>query len=492
MDLESKLKKLQMARAEAARVRRSFSQVVVYSDHSIAGSKNTSNYQDLPDWPVIPLSGGPIYTVIGPNAAEGPEQFGNVFSGQAISSYPQVDGKGRMGDPICDRFGTSFYPGNSAAIAVADGCSWGKQPAEAAERSVKAFLTYFDGVKGIFSTKEAGRNLLLSFSQAHKAISEGKKDQSECGTTTLIGGLMLRLREPQGEFKEKDWVFLCCSIGDCKAFLISHHGEATDISLGSWGPKQSVQDPGGRLGPFNGSQPDLRNLTLTLVPCASGDKIILVTDGVHDNFSPEFLGKLPSDVLRITNHQSTFPNVKGPWLELDTDAHREIQQLYVQHVLKKLLNNADQPSHVVQRLLNYCWLITENSRWFVEHHPSKKMPSDYLAYPGKLDHSTATCLKIGLYDDRGNFIEENPTQDSQEQVSMTTSLTNLIYYSQEVVALINEWEREKEKKIARLEKDKSLLEEEVQDQRSKLKKLEEEIALLKFDNQMMKKHSQKS
>ena len=57
-------------------------------------------------------------------------------------------------------------------------------------------------------------------------------------------------------------MFVCASVGDCKAFLIEHDTlKVRDITLDNRGGQQFDADCGGRLGPVmeNGG-PDLRNL----------------------------------------------------------------------------------------------------------------------------------------------------------------------------------------------------------------------------------------
>jgi hypothetical protein len=56
--------------------------------------------------------------------------------------------------------------------------------------------------------REAAHCLLRGFAAAHLKITEGKNDPSEAGTTTLLGGAILELAEPDRthEFKV-DFVF---------------------------------------------------------------------------------------------------------------------------------------------------------------------------------------------------------------------------------------------------------------------------------------------
>lgn len=112
------------------------------------------------------------------------------------------------------------------------------------------------------------------------------------------------------------WIFVFASIGDCKAFKVpllplslfllslSHPPQfdprartCTDVTAGNRNNLSDPRDPGGRLGPQarNGG-PDLRNLELYSVGLVPGDILLLFSDGVHDNFDPQNLGKMPTDI----------------------------------------------------------------------------------------------------------------------------------------------------------------------------------------------------
>ena len=79
---------------------------------------------------------------------------------------------------------------------------------------------------------EAAHLLLRAFAEADKKIMEGKDFHWEAGTTTLLSGIILRFKED--EEGTPPWGFVCCSVGDCKAFLYSHKNkEVTDITAGN-------------------------------------------------------------------------------------------------------------------------------------------------------------------------------------------------------------------------------------------------------------------
>ncbi|EFA80649.1 protein phosphatase 2C-related protein [Heterostelium album PN500] len=181
------------------------------------------------------------------------------LSTRSISTYPLLPGGEKDGDPIADKLFVQVHR-NRAILAVADGCNWGKRPALAASHAIAAFANYFNQRQSeILTLQDAGHFLLRAFCEAHNKIVEGKNDIWEAGTTTLLGGLVLELEDDSGVPK---WGFLCASVGDCKAFLVSlKRREATDVTNGNRCNLNDTRDPGGRLGPYVGQgYPDLRNL----------------------------------------------------------------------------------------------------------------------------------------------------------------------------------------------------------------------------------------
>src|SRR5690554_4793031 len=95
------------------------------------------------------------------------------------------------------------------------------------------------------------------------------------------------------------WAFVFVSIGDCKAFHWSSAShKLVDVTAGNRTSLIDVRYPGsyllllirlgGRLGPHTEvGEPDLRNLGLYCCPYAEGDLLLLVSDGIHDNFDPQ-------------------------------------------------------------------------------------------------------------------------------------------------------------------------------------------------------------
>eukprot|EP01119_Soliformovum_irregulare_P024800 TRINITY_DN8987_c0_g1_i1.p3 TRINITY_DN8987_c0_g1~~TRINITY_DN8987_c0_g1_i1.p3 ORF type:complete len:135 (-),score=21.14 TRINITY_DN8987_c0_g1_i1:15-419(-) len=55
------------------------------------------------------------------------------------------------------------------------------------------------------------------------------------------------------------------------------------------------------------------------------------------------------------------------------------------------------PTDAVDSLSNYTMTTTKRSREFMENNVNQTLPLDWVAYPGKLDHSTCICFRLGRW-----------------------------------------------------------------------------------------------
>eukprot|EP01127_Copromyxa_protea_P016713 TRINITY_DN5010_c0_g1_i1.p1 TRINITY_DN5010_c0_g1~~TRINITY_DN5010_c0_g1_i1.p1 ORF type:complete len:1604 (+),score=274.67 TRINITY_DN5010_c0_g1_i1:128-4813(+) len=239
-----------------------------------------------------------LYGPLDPKLERFEANVGEGVYGVVTTTYPRISMKPEerehQGDPICDKFCLERFE-NGVIAAVADGCNWGPKPRSAAEIASRTFVEY--NKKHVF---EAGlemttvaENLVKACSSAHAAILQSSPKAFDCGTTTLLGGCLLQIEEP-----EHHWAFVCVGVGDCKAYRISiQEGSVnvTDISRGSRGDKGALdqRDCGGRLGPFRKTQPDLRNFQAYFSYLKPGDFVMLCSDGVYDNLDPQNNGVKP-------------------------------------------------------------------------------------------------------------------------------------------------------------------------------------------------------
>jgi len=197
--------------------------------------------------------------------------------------------------------------------------------------------------------------------------------------------------EPAREGGEPRWGLLCASVGDCKAFIGSQASrEVIDVTMGNRNNVVDGRDPGGRLGPYVGNGwPDLRNLRLYFCPCEPDDVVLIMSDGVHDNLDPQTLGKLPSE---LRNPSVTYTS----WDEVPHDSLVKIKTDYMRNLLGEIVFSGDTaPASITDRLISHCLEVTRKAREFMESNPNKKQPTDYIEYPGKMDHTTCVTFVVG-------------------------------------------------------------------------------------------------
>eukprot|EP01102_Stenamoeba_stenopodia_P006712 TRINITY_DN1864_c0_g2_i7.p1 TRINITY_DN1864_c0_g2~~TRINITY_DN1864_c0_g2_i7.p1 ORF type:complete len:997 (+),score=162.26 TRINITY_DN1864_c0_g2_i7:253-3243(+) len=309
----------------------------------------------------------------------------------STSTYPGMPGKkDRDGDPIADRFVIQVQnAGELIVVALADGCNWGAPAREAATLASKAFVSYINLNQHLITdAPTAGYHLLSAFAEANDRISEGFTDISKCGTTTLVGSLIIPLA------KQEKYAIVSCQVGDCKVYHYSTgSNKVKDLTEGNRECATNGSDPGGRLGPAKETAPDLRNLKVTITFAKKTDLVLFCTDGIADNIDARHQGLTPKDL-----HLD-----KEDWSQQGDAAEDEAQSKYTEQYLRdnvfgpaKNSKNCKSPStnQVVSTLITHCLKVTHTSREWMVAHPNKRLPKDYKTYQGKMDH--ATCIAVRL------------------------------------------------------------------------------------------------
>eukprot|EP00324_Dicrateria_rotunda_P002203 CAMPEP_0206160658 /NCGR_PEP_ID=MMETSP1474-20131121/6971_1 /ASSEMBLY_ACC=CAM_ASM_001110 /TAXON_ID=97495 /ORGANISM="Imantonia sp., Strain RCC918" /LENGTH=294 /DNA_ID=CAMNT_0053562131 /DNA_START=282 /DNA_END=1163 /DNA_ORIENTATION=- len=265
------------------------------SESSLTSSAYDVLQKRLMKLEVVPHTTQLCGSLFGPDDLESEDRYGDVASAQTISTYPTIPNCGRLGDPICDRFYIHLYE-QTSIITLADGCSWGPKPREAAMLACNEIVSCMASrLHGCIHTWDIGCLLLKALMRAHGKILATKDACYDPGTTTVLAGVLAKLKEPADG---KNWVFVCVSVGDCKAFYYSMKEHTfVDITAGNRLNLSDARDCGGRLGPADAEEcaPDLRNLMSYYALLDDDDIVVAVSDGVHDNFDPQLRGIDPSD-----------------------------------------------------------------------------------------------------------------------------------------------------------------------------------------------------
>ena len=380
-------------------------------------------YNNFGRFAIVPcLNSKVIHSVYGPSYSELEEVVNSRTSSKtyvsalSISTYPIRTRKNqeaqelvRDGHPICDQYKSIFYH-NRIIAAIADGCNWGEAPRGAAISAINAFCSYLQNHHTEGNHLQFVGNLVQrAFSMANSAIMLDKDTNSNIGTTTLLGGIILQLESDKEKKGSSNWGFVYGSIGDCKVFHWSvSTGKFSDITQFNRNQSQSATDPGGRLGPhINGNDPDLRNFELGFYPCDEGDYFLLVSDGVHDNLDPALLGCEPKDVGidavkwdSITDYQY-LEEVKTK-IRLQILERIIFKEFDKSNTLNSLLERREfvyrklpSPEVTVDSIIEYCRFYCQAAITWMQDNPSKRLPKDYKLYPGKMDHTTVMCFVVG-------------------------------------------------------------------------------------------------
>lgn len=346
---------------------------------------------------------------------------------------PKVNKVKRVGDPICDVFGVQVFA-NRTLVALADGCNWGEKPKKAAQTACQAFLEHMKNKFGqVNDIKTAGHYMLRALAHAHTQImntcardaqASGKTMKvTDGGTTTLLGGILLELEESEAEQLGSQWVFVCVSVGDCKAYLYSPSSrQVIDVTrAGNRSAKADMSDPGGRLGPTigRGGDADLRNLGLYMAPCEEDSLLLVVSDGVHDNLDPEHLGLSPNDV-----------GVDQDKWDSNFEALEKAKHLFRSSCLMQKIRGSNEevrptPEDAVNRLLDHCKHVTQRSRQWMMANPTRRLPNDHINFPGKMDHTSCIAVAVGRRqqpkEGGSSIIMPAPIQDAAQNAKQAPS-----------------------------------------------------------------------
>ena len=235
-----------------------------------------------------------------------------------------------------------------------------------------------------------------------------------------------------------------------------------DVSL-----VRDIRDAGGALGPVDGINPELHNMTYGLSFVNTGDIAFLTTDGISDNYDP-VVTKIAIAKIDISRAETVKVQTSPDSVELDhspesdssgasstsptgmftTDkpemepkerhiyALKEMERIV--HEFELVTEEECSAQELCSALAQHVLLMTDKKRKVLENpdlYKKRKMSqkdkirrdseivSKMSAAPGKLDHASIVAYEVGLFrqdeDDmdsvplEGTFSSESHSSDSQ-------------------------------------------------------------------------------
>jgi serine/threonine protein phosphatase PrpC len=195
-----------------------------------------------------------------------------VFGGEnrivyTCSNYPKREVEAHT--IFCDAFGYADK-GLAQVVAIADGCGWGKPSQRAARAMVDNFITAFQTAK--FDSPAEQLVMKAALDAQGKIEKNHKEDDLNnfYGETTFLGGMIFKTIDGKR-------FFAGVNCGDCKLYHLKQ-GQYIEVTKAA---RTDATDSGGRFGPHR-TLKDKTEYTFS-VEVQPGDKLLFMTDGVHDN-----------------------------------------------------------------------------------------------------------------------------------------------------------------------------------------------------------------
>jgi len=87
---------------------------------------------------------------------------------------------------------------------------------------------------------------------------------------------------------DNHYVACCCNVGDSLGYVYSSKYGVRELTQGSHDVHRmrDMRDVMGALGPVDGHNPELSNLTLSITQVDLDDIVFITSDGVSDNLDP--------------------------------------------------------------------------------------------------------------------------------------------------------------------------------------------------------------
>ncbi|CAI2331502.1 unnamed protein product [Caenorhabditis sp. 36 PRJEB53466] len=371
--------------------------------------------------------------------------------GMSVSLYEKNPLSGvNAGEPIADVWGV-VGRSNNGILALADGVNWGEGARLAARCAIRGAIDHLNArvIKdGLSDTTEVFHEMLAAFHSAHSLILQ------EGGMlTTLCVALVAPVKRGNG------WALCVCNVGDSLCFVYNRHYGVREVTLGSHDIDQmrDMRDAGGALGPVDGRNPQLHNLTCSMTFVEEGD-----VKSEHENKENAHLppredrtldvstrgGEKNSEYARNRTCAASLPCVdaakrhelmlvrmrdviaNGFGNEVSTPRGPGSEYQYppvtASVLCHRLIHFATQLSTAKRRVLENPELYKREKMTKAEQRARRKMVREKIAdMPGKLDHASVVAFHVSR---RGADNEEPSTPPGglilAEPINSSTSISS--------------------------------------------------------------------
>lgn len=357
--------------------------------------------------------------------------------GIGISLYEQHPISGKIsGEPIADSFAICARK-NNTILMVADGVNWGEKSRLAARCAMYGAMKYlnykvFERNHKPENTQDVVRLLRKALDEAHRAIIA-----KDGGLTTLCLCMICPV-------ENSDQHAVCCvNVGDSFAYIYASNHGIREVTVGSHdvGSERDIRDAGGAIGPVDGLNPELHNLTCSVTFCRKGDIVFLVTDGVSDNFDPVVTKIALPERAQDSNFHTREKYSSNNSLTVKPELTPQERHIYamkemerVAHEYELVTEEACSAQSFCGALLQHVLALTNDKRKIIENpaiytrtRMTKKerqtrdsaIVEKMSKAPGKLDHASIVAVEVGVFSD--GFLETDTSKSSAVPVPNSKS-----------------------------------------------------------------------
>lgn len=320
----------------------------------------------------------PKFSMLQPQVEEDPERYliysaGDNFASTVFSTYPCINEK-KIGKPIADTHAIDVFE-NFIIVSIADGCGMGTLPSIASKTSCQKFRDFLSvELNGKKTIKQVIDTMMKALAYVQTELIAGAEDIHSVGLTTFLGCVILKIKN------DDKYAIVYVNIGDCRGVIMRPKSNMCWELVSGYQPRVDVTNACGRLGPTDIDSPDLANFSCGVNVCVTGDNLVLMTDGIYDNFDPNVLGKTPQD----------YGINKMQWDETIPEHRKKRNEVLFSH-LRELYT---EPSAVklTEKVYDYVVSRTSGARQQKIDNQIGKYGFDIV--PGKMDHSTFVSLVL--------------------------------------------------------------------------------------------------
>ena len=242
----------------------------------------------------------------------------------------------------------------------------------------------------------------------------------------------------------RQFVVCIVNVGDSLAYVFSKQHGVREITTGSHdiSLERDIRDAGGALGPVNGIQPELHNLTCSMTFVDPGDIIYLTTDGISDNFDP-VVTKIAVSMKKPGGEEGEDRGEGKGGEQCGTQEGKPEMQPHERHQyavkeMERIIHEfelfAEVPCSAQElcgAILQHVLKLTNQKRQVLENpnlygkklrsKERKKRDMEIMAQmhkaPGKLDHATIVGYEIGHYhgNDDEDYEADNIDDDARSE-----------------------------------------------------------------------------